>query len=133
MQLGMVGLGRMGGNIVRRLMRAGHSCVVFDKSTEAVRRSPGKARREPRPRRSRRDSSTTPRAVWVMLPAGAITEQIVRARRPARAGRHRDRRRQHASSRTTSARAEMLRDKGIRYLDVGTSAAASGGSSAATA
>ena len=37
MQLGMIGLGRMGGNIVRRLMRAGHSCVVYDKSDEAVR------------------------------------------------------------------------------------------------
>ncbi len=37
MQLGMIGLGRMGGNIVRRLMRAGHSCVVYDKSADAVR------------------------------------------------------------------------------------------------
>ena len=36
MQLGMIGLGRMGGNIVRRLMRAGHSCVVYDKSAAAV-------------------------------------------------------------------------------------------------
>ena len=37
MQLGMIGLGRMGGNIVRRLMRDGHSCVVFDKSADAVK------------------------------------------------------------------------------------------------
>ena len=37
MQLGMIGLGRMGGNIVRRLMRNGHSCVVYDKSADAVR------------------------------------------------------------------------------------------------
>ena len=54
MQLGMIGLGRMGGNIVRRLMRAGHGCVVFDKSTDGG----GGARRrrrgaEPRPRRVR--------------------------------------------------------------------------------
>ena len=48
MQLGMIGLGRMGGNIVRRLMRGGHSCVVFDKSTEAVRG----ARRRRRERRA---------------------------------------------------------------------------------
>ncbi len=37
MQLGMVGLGRMGGNIVRRLMRAGHQCVVYDRSADAIR------------------------------------------------------------------------------------------------
>ena len=37
MQLGMIGLGRMGGNIVRRLMRDGHSCVVYDKSADAVK------------------------------------------------------------------------------------------------
>ena len=78
MQLGMIGLGRMGGNIVRRLMRNGHSCVVYDRSADAVSaRSPAKARRaEPGPRRFRRQL-TAPRAVWVMLPAGKITDDTI--------------------------------------------------------
>ena len=78
MQLGMIGLGRMGGNIVRRLMRAGHSCVVFDQSTDAVAALAGEgATRQPRPRRVRAASSSKPRAVWVMLPAGAITHGTI--------------------------------------------------------
>ena len=45
MQIGIVGLGRMGGNIGRRLMRGGHTCVVYDHNADATKRSPGKARR----------------------------------------------------------------------------------------
>src|SRR5919199_3246864 len=77
MQLGMIGLGRMGGNIVRRLLRHGHSAVVYDVSRDAVAAlaaegaTPGEsvpdlvARLDP------------PRAAWVMLPAGPITEEAV--------------------------------------------------------
>src|SRR6185437_8144166 len=78
MQIGIIGLGRMGGNISRRLMKAGHHCVVFDTNTkprEALAKEGAtaadsleavvKALRE------------KPRAVWVMLPAGTITEQTV--------------------------------------------------------
>lgn len=78
MQIGVVGLGRMGGNISRRLMRAGHDCVVFDV--------------DPRPREALAKEGATavgslamlarvldekPRAVWVMLPAGQITEETI--------------------------------------------------------
>src|SRR5215475_9607772 len=78
MQIGIVGLGRMGGNIARRLMKAGHACVVFDANAE--------------PREKLADEGATavgsleqmvtalgekPRAVWVMLPAGRITEETV--------------------------------------------------------
>jgi 6-phosphogluconate dehydrogenase len=77
MQLGVIGLGRMGGNIARRLMKAGHSCVVFDTDPK-----PGEA--------LAKDGATAagsltdmvgalekPRIVWVMLPAGAITQETV--------------------------------------------------------
>jgi 6-phosphogluconate dehydrogenase len=77
MQLGMIGLGRMGGNIVRRLLRAGHSCVVYDKNAEAVR---GLAAEGAAPGRDLADfvkQLTPPRAVWVMLPAGAITDGTI--------------------------------------------------------
>ena len=121
MQLGMIGLGRMGGNIVRRLMLAGHSCVVYDRNADAVS---GLAREGAAPSRDLADfvaQLEKPRAVWVMLPAGAITHgTIVELSGLLEPGDilidggnshyHDD-----------VAHAEMLRGKGIRYLDVGTS------------
>src|SRR5262245_29237763 len=76
MQLGMIGLGRMGANMVRRLVRGGHRCVVFDRSSEAVRALGGEgavganslddfvAKLEP------------PRAVWLMVPAAAVDSTL---------------------------------------------------------
>ena len=121
MQLGMIGLGRMGGNIVRRLMRDGHSCVVYDKSTEAVK---GLASEGATPSNSLADfvrELVAPRAVWVMLPAGKIThETVVELSGLLAAGDilidggnsffHDD-----------IAHSDLLKAKGIRYLDVGTS------------
>ena len=121
MQLGMIGLGRMGGNIVRRLMRGGHHCVVFDKSEEAVGTL---AKEGAKPAKSVADlvkQLEKPRAVWVMLPAGAITEATVNelatllekgdiAIDGGNSFYHDDIR-----------RAAMLKSHGIRYVDVGTS------------
>lgn len=77
MQLGMIGLGRMGGNIVRRLMRQGHSTVVYDKDTKAVAGltadgAVGSATLEEFISKLER-----PRTAWVMLPAGRITEATI--------------------------------------------------------
>lgn len=77
MQLGMIGLGRMGGNIVRRLMRQGHSTVVYDKDAKAVAGlaadgAVGSATLEEFISKLER-----PRTVWVMLPAGRITETTI--------------------------------------------------------
>jgi 6-phosphogluconate dehydrogenase len=121
MKIGVIGLGRMGGNIVRRLMRAGHSCVVFDKSTEAVAALAGEGARGSRDLAEFVGQLEKPRAVWVMLPAGAITHAtIVELSGLMQAGDilidggnshfHDD-----------VAHAEMLQEKSIRYLDVGTS------------
>jgi 6-phosphogluconate dehydrogenase len=79
MQLGVVGLGRMGANIVRRVQRYGHACVVYDAKPEAVRQlaeegATGAAGLDDLVAKLR-----APRAVWVMLPAGEITEQTVQA------------------------------------------------------
>ncbi|MBO1908867.1 NAD(P)-binding domain-containing protein, partial [Microvirga sp. 3-52] len=77
MQMGMVGLGRMGGNIVRRLMRAGHAAVVYDHNSEAVR---GLVEEGATGAVSLEDLAAcleAPRAVWVMLPAGDITETTI--------------------------------------------------------
>ncbi|WP_025034395.1 phosphogluconate dehydrogenase (NAD(+)-dependent, decarboxylating) [Bradyrhizobium sp. DOA9] len=77
MQLGMIGLGRMGGNIVRRLMRHGHSTVVYDKDAKAVANlaadgAVGSATLEEFVLKLER-----PRTAWVMLPAGRITETTI--------------------------------------------------------
>jgi 6-phosphogluconate dehydrogenase len=78
MQIGMIGLGRMGGNMARRLMKAGHSCVVFDAKPEPRE---ALAKDGAKPAGSLGDLvkalGESPRAVWVMLPAGAITETTV--------------------------------------------------------
>jgi 6-phosphogluconate dehydrogenase len=121
MQLGMIGLGRMGGNIVRRLMRAGHSCVVYDKSADAVR---GLASEGAAPSRDLADfvhRLDKPRAVWVMLPAGAITHAtIVELADLLEPG---DILIDGGNSffQDDVRHAEMLNGKRIRYLDVGTS------------
>src|SRR6185312_181669 len=76
MQLGMVGLGRMGANMVRRLMRKGHECVVFDASPAAAQ---GLAREGAVSARSFADFARQlrePRAVWLMVPAAAVDETI---------------------------------------------------------
>jgi 6-phosphogluconate dehydrogenase len=77
MQLGMIGLGRMGANIVRRLMRAGHECVVYDVSSDAVAGLAKEGATGAGSLEELVESLTPPRAVWLMVPAGDITEQTV--------------------------------------------------------
>ena len=76
MQIGMIGLGRMGANMVRRLQRAGHQCVVFDRSSEAVQTL---AKEGAIPAVSIQDflnKLSLPRAVWLMLPAAVVDASI---------------------------------------------------------
>jgi hypothetical protein len=69
-QLGMVGLGRMGSNIVRRLMRDGHPCAVYDVSAEAVATLGGEGAKGADTIEAFAAALTPPRNVWVMVPAG---------------------------------------------------------------
>ena len=78
MQLGMVGLGRMGANIVRRLMRDGHSCVVYDVSPEALSALAAEGATGTDSLEDFAAKLRPPRHAWVMLPAGEITETTVR-------------------------------------------------------
>jgi 6-phosphogluconate dehydrogenase len=77
MQLGMVGLGRMGANIVRRLMRDGHSCVVFDVNPDAVAALEKEGATAATSTADLVEKLSAPRAVWVMLPAGEITGKTI--------------------------------------------------------
>ena len=121
MQLGMIGLGRMGANIVRRLMGGGHACVVFDKSPDSVRRLASEGAVGATSLEEFIDKLTKPRAAWVMVPAGDPTEQTVMALAERRepcdviidGG--------NSYYKDDVRRAKTLQQKGIQYVDVGTS------------
>ncbi len=76
MQLGMIGLGRMGANMVRRLLKGGHQCVVYDRNVEAVQQL---AKEGAMPATSLDDflgKLTAPRAVWLMVPAAVVESSV---------------------------------------------------------
>lgn len=77
MQLGIIGLGRMGGNIARRLAAAGHQCVVFDRDPAAVKALSAKGIAGADALPALVKQLVKPRAVWVMVPAGEITEKTI--------------------------------------------------------
>lgn len=120
MQLGMVGLGRMGANIVRRLMRDGHECVVFDVNQDSVA---GLAREGAVGAHDLADLASklkAPRAVWLMVPAGLTGKVVADVAQVLESGdiiidggnsNYRD----------DVRRAEKLRGSGIQHVDVGTS------------
>src|SRR5512138_100244 len=77
MQLGMIGLGRMGANMARRLMRGGHSCVVYDRSADAVKALTSEGANGVDSIAAMISEMAKPRHIWIMVPAGAPTEQTV--------------------------------------------------------
>jgi 6-phosphogluconate dehydrogenase len=121
MQLGMIGLGRMGGNIVRRLIRAGHDCVVYDRSPEAVRALAGEGANAADGLEGLVRQLARPRTIWLMLPAGAVTEETVM--RLAELVEPGDVLIDGGNSmwKDDIRRARTLGERGIRYIDVGTS------------
>jgi len=120
MQLGMIGLGRMGANIVRRLMRDGHECVVYDVNADAIAELEGEGATGARSLEEMAQKLQAPRAVWIMVPA-------------AYAGQTAEAMGAHLESGDTLidggnsyyhddiARAGAFAERGIHYLDVGTS------------
>jgi 6-phosphogluconate dehydrogenase len=121
MQLGMVGLGRMGANMTRRLMREGHQIVVSDLSPESVKHLASEGATGSSSLEDLVAKLKAPRAVWIMVPAGDATQQTVQTLA------------QHLQSGDTIIdggnsyfkddvrRSEQLKNKGIHYVDVGTS------------
>ena len=121
MQLGMVGLGRMGGNMVRRLLRAGHQCVVSDLNPQNVNELAGQGATGSSSLDDFAAKLKKPRAAWIMVPAGDPTEQTVNALAQRfdpgdiiiDGG--------NSYYKDDVRRSQKLRERGIHYIDVGTS------------
>ena len=121
MKIGMIGLGRMGGNIVSRLIRDGHEAVVYDHGPDAVAKLAGEGAIGADSIEDMAGKLDSPAIWWVMLPAGDATEQTIETIT------------EHARDgdividggntfyKDDIRRAKALREHGVRYVDVGTS------------
>ena len=121
MQLGMIGLGRMGGNMVRRLMRGGHQCVVFDLNPENVKALASEGATGGSSMEDFVKKLSKPRAAWVMVPAGAATETTVMKLAGLMEPGDTIIDGGNSYYKDDIRRARILKDQGIHYLDVGTS------------
>ena len=121
MQVGIVGLGRMGANIARRLMRHGHDCVVFDRNLEAGLALGREGARSAVALQDFVKRLQPPRLVWLMLPAGAPTETAIAELTALLAAGDTIIDGGNTFWKDDIARAAALRERGIHYLDVGTS------------
>ena len=120
MQIGMIGLGRMGANMVRRLLRGGHECVVNDRNPEAVEALVKEGAKGAASLQAFIEQLEAPRAIWLMIPAGLVDtmiDQLVTAVAPddiiIDGG--------NSYYIEDIRRARELKTKGIHYVDVGTS------------
>ena len=120
MQLGMIGLGRMGANLVRRLERAGHQCVVYARNRPAVQQLEGEGAAGAASPGELVGKLSAPRAVWVMVPAGVagqVVDELAGLLEPGDVVIDGG----NSFYRDDVQRAEALGARGLHYLDVGTS------------
>ena len=121
MQIGIVGLGRMGSNIARRLMRHGHECVVFDANLAASLKLGQEGAHSAAALQDLVKRLKPPRTVWLMVPAGEATTKAVADFAGLLAPGDTLIDGGNSFWKDDIARAAALRAKGIHYLDVGTS------------
>jgi len=121
MQLGMIGLGRMGANMVRRLLRGGHSCVVFDLSADNVHRLASEGATGATSLDEFVRTLTKPRAAWVMVPAGSPTEQTVMTLADRMQAGDIIIDGGNSYFKDDVRRAKTLKERDVLYVDVGTS------------
>ncbi len=121
MQLGMIGLGRMGGNMVRRLMKAGHECVVYDRSPEAVKGLASEGAVGSGSLTEFVGHLKKPRAAWIMVPAGEATQSTVDDLSSIMEPGDTIIDGGNSYYKDDVRRAAALRASGLNYVDVGTS------------
>ena len=120
MQIGMIGLGRMGANMVRRLLRDGHECVVYDRNVEAVKTLSGEGAVGSSSLNEFVEKLTAPRAIWLMIPAALVDQSLKELAAIVDAG---DTIIDGGNSYYIDdiRRAHELKAKNIHYVDVGVS------------
>lgn len=121
MELGMIGLGKMGGNMTRRLLRGGHRVLVYDRNTEAMDAAAGEGAI---PTKSLEDLASrlgAPRAVWMMVPSGTPTEETIDRLTGVLGEDDTVIDGGNSNYHDTVRRAAMLEERGLHYVDVGTS------------
>jgi 6-phosphogluconate dehydrogenase len=121
MQLAMIGLGRMGGNMVQRLLQGGHQVVVFDRSAEAVKAHVGMGATGAADLGDVVRRLSPPRVIWVMVPAGAPVESTIDALLPALTAADVVIDGGNSNYKDSRRRAARLRERGIEFIDAGTS------------
>src|SRR5512146_1427562 len=121
MELGIVGLGRMGANMARRLMRDGHRIVAYDINADAVSALAGEGADGASSLQDLAAKLSAPRAVWVMVPSGEITEKTVEDVAAVLEAGDAIVDGGNSYYRDDIRRAEMLREKGLDFVDCGTS------------
>src|SRR5437764_7735661 len=121
MQLAMIGLGRMGGNMVRRLMRGGHQCVAYDRSEDVIREYEGEGATGARTLHEVAQKLEPPRHIWIMVPAGRPVDETIAGLVPYMSPG--DTIIDGGNSRWTDTkrRAAELQEQGFNMLDAGTS------------
>ena len=117
----MIGLGRMGGNMVQRLLNGGHRVVTYDRSAEAVAASHSKGAVGVASIEELVKNLTAPKAVWVMLPIGQPTEDTINSLIPLLSAEDTVLDGGNANYKDSMRRAEKLAEHGIDFMDVGTS------------
>jgi 6-phosphogluconate dehydrogenase len=120
MRIGMIGLGRMGANMTRRLVQGGHECVAYDPNARAVAEVAGYGAQGKNSLKDFVAALTAPRAIWIMVPA-AIVDTVIRELRPLLAAGDVLIDGGNSNYHDDIRRAAELQGGGIHYLDVGTS------------
>jgi 6-phosphogluconate dehydrogenase len=121
MQLAMIGLGRMGGNMVRRLVQNGHEVIVYDSSRDAVKAHAAKGVNAAKDLADVARLLTAPRVVWMMVPAGAPVANTLEQLTPHLSPGDIVIDGGNSNFRDSLQRAEALQAQGIEFVDVGTS------------
>lgn len=121
MQLGIIGLGRMGGNIARRLMLNGHTTVVYDRDEASRNALANDGSVAVAGLKEMVDALDKPRAIWVMLPAGAPTEETIQTLSQLLDADDVIIDGGNTFYKDDIRRAQELTEKGLHYVDVGTS------------
>ncbi len=121
MELGIIGLGRMGANMAERLVRGGHQVVSFDRSPEAIQRVVDKGARGARSLADFVKQLAEPRAVWLMVPSGAAVDQTIEQLLPNLARGDIVIDGGNSNYKDSIRRGENLKPHGVHFVDAGTS------------